>query len=135
MAVHAESVEFQLLATGSDASRQRFQQLRRLLFAADVVTGLICGVLIGAVARASAPQTLLLTVALAVGWPLAAFLCGLYAREDLRAWASGISEAPRLMLTCLAVSWPVFGLLALIGVGAPRRARSSARSRARRSAV
>ena len=119
MAVHAESVELQLLATGSDASRQRFRQLRRLLFGADVITGLLCGVLIGAVARASAPQTLLLAVVLAVAWPLAAFLCGLYAREDLRAWASGISEAPRLMLTCLAVSWPVFGLLALIGVERP----------------
>ena len=60
MAVHAESVELQLLATGSDASRLRFQHLRRLLFAADVITGLISGVLIGAVASASVPQTLLL---------------------------------------------------------------------------
>ena len=41
--------------------------------------------------------------------PLAAFLCGLYAREDLRAWASGVSEAPRLTLSCLALSWPIYG--------------------------
>jgi exopolysaccharide biosynthesis polyprenyl glycosylphosphotransferase len=119
MAVHAESVELQLLATGSDASRLRFQHLRRLLFAADVITGLISGVLIGAVASASVSQTLLLAAVVAVAWPIAAFLCGLYAREDLRAWASGISEAPRVMLTCLAVSWPVFGLLTLIDVDRP----------------
>ena len=119
MAVHAESVELQLLATGSNASRLRFQQLRRLLFAADVITGLISGVLIGAVASASVPQTLVLAAVIAVAWPVAAFLCGLYAREDLRAWASGISEAPRLMLTCLAVSWPVYGLLTLIDVERP----------------
>ena len=35
MAVHAEALELQLLASGSDASRRRFQHLRRLLFVAD----------------------------------------------------------------------------------------------------
>ena len=47
-------------------------------------------------------------------WPTAAFLCGLYAREDLRNWASGIGEAPKLVLTCLALSWPLLGLLVLV---------------------
>jgi exopolysaccharide biosynthesis polyprenyl glycosylphosphotransferase len=119
MAVHAESVELELIATRSDAARLRFRKLRRMLFAADVVTGLVSGVLIGAVASASATETLVLAAVLACAWPIAAFLCGLYAREDLRAWASGISEAPRLMLTCLAVSWPVYGLLTLIDAGRP----------------
>ena len=40
-------------------------------------------------------QTLLLVAVFAVAWPVAAFLCGLYAREDLRAWSSGVSEAPQ----------------------------------------
>src|SRR3954452_23240698 len=119
MAVHAEALDFQLLAGGSDASRRRFQHLRRLLFVADAATGAVSGGLVGAVAHAGAAQTLVLIAVLAVAWPIAAFLCGLYAREDLRAWASGISEAPRLMLTCLAVSWPVFGLLTLIDVERP----------------
>ena len=39
MAVHAEALELQLLASGSDASRRRFQHLRRLLFVADAITG------------------------------------------------------------------------------------------------
>ena len=41
MAVHAETLELQLLARGSDAARQRFRHLRRLLFLADIARG--CG--------------------------------------------------------------------------------------------
>ena len=76
--------------------------LRRLLFLADVLAGVISGALVGVVARGSGGQVLLLAVVVAVAWPVVAFLCGLYAREDLRAWSSGVSEAPRLVLTCLA---------------------------------
>jgi exopolysaccharide biosynthesis polyprenyl glycosylphosphotransferase len=119
MAVHAEPLELQLLASGSDASRRRFQHLRRLLFIADAITGLVVGALVGVVAQAGATQTLLLVAVLAVAWPVAAFLCGLYAREDLRAWSSGVSEAPKLVLTCLAVSWPLFGLLVAMSVERP----------------
>jgi exopolysaccharide biosynthesis polyprenyl glycosylphosphotransferase len=116
MAVHAEALELQLLASGSDASRRRFQHLRRLLFIADLITGIVSGGLVGAVANADAQQTLLLIAVLGVAWPVSAFLCGLYAREDLRAWSSGVSEAPKLVLTCLAVSWPLFGLLVAMDV-------------------
>jgi exopolysaccharide biosynthesis polyprenyl glycosylphosphotransferase len=119
MAVHAEALELQLLASGSDASRRRFHHLRRLLFVADAVTGVVSGALVGAVAHADALQTLLLIAVLAIAWPVAAFLCGLYAREDLRAWSSGVSDAPKLVLTCLAVSWPLFGLLTAMSVGRP----------------
>ena len=119
MAVHAEALELQVLASGSDASRQRFQHLRRLLFAADAVTGIVSGALVGAVAHVSPAQTGQLALVLAVAWPVAAFLCGLYAREDLRAWSSGVSEAPRLVLTCLAISWPLFGLLAAMSAEHP----------------
>ena len=87
MAVHAETLELELLARGSDVARQRFQHLRRLLFIADMLAGVASGALVGAVARGSGGQVLLLAVVVAVAWPVAAFLCGLYAREDLRAWA------------------------------------------------
>ena len=40
-----------------------------------------------------------------------AYVCGLYALDDLRSWASGVGDAPRLAVTSLLISWPVFGLL------------------------
>ena len=119
MAVHAETLELELLAPGSDAARQRFHHLRRLLFVADILAGVASGALVGAVARGSTMQVLLLAVVVAVAWPVAAFLCGLYAREDLRVWASGVSEAPRLALTCLAVSWPMYALLTTMDLARP----------------
>jgi exopolysaccharide biosynthesis polyprenyl glycosylphosphotransferase len=118
-AVHAETLELQLLARGSDAARQRFHHLRRLLFLADVLAGVICGALVGVVARGPGTHVLLLAALIAVAWPVAAFLCGLYARDDLRAWSSGVSEAPRLVLTCLAVSWPTYALLVTMGLERP----------------
>jgi exopolysaccharide biosynthesis polyprenyl glycosylphosphotransferase len=56
-------------------------------------------------------------VALAVGlsWPILAYVCGLYAVDDLRSWASGVGDAPRLAVTSLLMSWPIFGLLTALG--------------------
>ena len=110
---------------------QRFHHLRRLLFLADMLAGVVSGALVGVVARGSGGQMLLLAAVVAVAWPVAAFLCGLYASEDLRAWSSGVSEAPRLVLTCLAVSWPMFALLVAMGLAPPGGRRVLRRDRLR----
>ena len=131
MAVHAETLELELLARGSDAARQRFHHLRRLLFVADMLAGVASGALVGVVARGSGVQVLLLAVIVAVAWPVAAFLCGLYAREDLRAWASGVSEAPGSCSTCLALSWPMLRAARLDGPRTARGGRVLRRDRVR----
>ena len=48
-----------------------------------------------------------------------AYICGLYALDDLRSWASGVGDAPRLAVTSLLISWPIFGLLTLLDAGTP----------------
>ncbi|HYI38451.1 MAG TPA: sugar transferase [Thermoleophilaceae bacterium] len=48
-------------------------------------------------------------------WPIAAFASGLYARDDLRSWATGVGEAPKLMLASLVLSWPLLGLMTIFG--------------------
>src|SRR3954452_15087132 len=96
-----------------EARRRRTQSLRRQLLFADVLAGAAGGAIAASVAGLGPIALAAFVAGLAAAWPLAAFLCGLYAREDLRSWASGVGEAPKLVLTCLALSWPLLGVLML----------------------
>jgi len=77
----------------------------------------------GAIAAIAAglPLNKVPLVALAIGlaWPVLAYVCGLYALDDLRSWASGVGDAPRLAVTSLLISWPIFGLLTVLDAGQP----------------
>jgi exopolysaccharide biosynthesis polyprenyl glycosylphosphotransferase len=93
----------------------RFSQLRRRFASADVVAGALSGLAVAWVAGVTAPYAALIVASLAVAWPLCAFFAGLYAASDLRAWASGVGEAPKLVLAALLLSWPVYGGVTLLG--------------------
>jgi exopolysaccharide biosynthesis polyprenyl glycosylphosphotransferase len=95
----------------SAAAAKRSAGLRRLLATADLVAGAVSGLVAGLVAHAALHEVALLGLLLAAAWPFAAFACGLYAADDLRTWASGVSEAPKLVLASLLLSWPLFGVL------------------------
>src|SRR3954454_8656099 len=114
MAVDVEAIPFEAVGRHVQARRERSLHLRRQLVTADLVAGVVAGAIGGSFAGLSALYLIAFAVLLGAVWPVSAFLCGLYAREDLRSWASGVGEAPKLVLTCLALSWPLLGLLMLV---------------------
>jgi exopolysaccharide biosynthesis polyprenyl glycosylphosphotransferase len=93
------------------SARSRFHELRGLLIRADVTAGLLTGCLVVLVSGAELRQLPLYVAVLALFWPAVGAASGLYAVDDLRRWASGITEAPTLLLNSSAVSWPVYFLL------------------------
>jgi exopolysaccharide biosynthesis polyprenyl glycosylphosphotransferase len=44
-----------------------------------------------------------------------ALLSGLYASVDLQSWATGIRDAPKLVLACFVFSWPLLGAFSALG--------------------
>jgi exopolysaccharide biosynthesis polyprenyl glycosylphosphotransferase len=103
----------------SGRAAPRSARLRRSLLIADVAAATLAGIAAAFAAGlrpADAPEAAL---ALALGVPVAAALCGLYA-ADLRSWATGAAELPRLAVAALLLSWPAFAILS--SLSAPRPA-------------
>jgi exopolysaccharide biosynthesis polyprenyl glycosylphosphotransferase len=49
-------------------------------------------------------------------WPLAAFSIGLYRTDQLATWASAVTELPRGFVAMLLITWPLFGVAAILGL-------------------
>jgi exopolysaccharide biosynthesis polyprenyl glycosylphosphotransferase len=98
---------------------QRHAQLRRQLFSADILSGSATGALTAIVAGVGLQKLPVVALAIGLGWPVIAYFCGLYALDDLRAWASGIGDAPRLAVAALLISWPILGVLTLLDASRP----------------
>ena len=112
---------------------RRHAQLRRQILSADIIAGSITGMLAATrLRRRAATSCPLIALAIGLGWPVLAYVCGLYALDDLRSWASGIGDAPRLAVTSLLISWPIFGLLTLLDAGDAGGRRADRRGRHRR---
>ena len=95
-------------------ANDRTTELRRLLRLADVAAGALAGIVAGLIAHVPASELVVVVLALAVAWPCFAFACGLHAADDLRSWASGASEAPKLVLAALLLSWSLYGLFLIL---------------------
>ena len=97
----------------------RSQFLRRRLLAADVAASLLAGLLAGWLAGASGVALAAMALSTALLWPFIAFSVGLHFVRDLSAWASGIPDASKLAMGALALSWPAYGLAAVLDVPHP----------------
>jgi len=95
---------------------QRSMVLHRFLGLADALGSLAAGGLAGLIIGLDLDVALALGAGCAIMLPLLAFLCGLYAADGLRAWATGVPDLKRMLFATLALSWPLFGVAELAGV-------------------
>jgi len=110
------------LSLDSDQAGARARLLRRGLALTDLLAALVAGVLGSLVGGFALPEAAVFALLVVVTWPLTAFTGGLYAREDLGSWASGIAQSGRLAALGVALSWPLAGATALLGAATPVRA-------------
>jgi exopolysaccharide biosynthesis polyprenyl glycosylphosphotransferase len=97
------------------ARAERRITLRQMLFAADLAAAAAACVLSGAIGGLGLAPLLAFGLIGAMAWPLATFLCGLYARNDPPSWTSSIAEGKQVVVICLGISWPLLGLAAALG--------------------
>jgi exopolysaccharide biosynthesis polyprenyl glycosylphosphotransferase len=99
-----------------DRARHRGAVLARMLAAGDVLAALAAGcvslLVLGLLTNR--PDSLSYVLFAGLIWPLAAFSIGLYRSDQLTAWASAISEIPRGFVAMMLITWPLFGIAALL---------------------
>lgn len=95
---------------------RRSAVLHRLLAVADVTAGATAAVVTSMFLGLGTSEALVVAGLCATLVPTLAFLCGLYATEDLRSWATGIPDVKGLLFTVLALSWLLYGAAAFLGV-------------------
>src|SRR5206468_1263743 len=119
--IDAVALESALLEAAPHPARSRamhrWSLLRQLLGAADLVAGLVTGVLAAGLLGLGGVGNLTFAALTAATWLVLCFGSGLSARADLRTWASGVPDAARLLTTAVVMSWLLVGLAALGGAG------------------
>ncbi len=95
-------------------ARRRDSVLARMLFAGDFIAALMAaGIAVLMLEKTSAAGLAFVLTAAAL-WPLAAFSIGLYRSDQLAAWASAVAEVPRGFVAAMLITWPLFGVAALL---------------------
>jgi exopolysaccharide biosynthesis polyprenyl glycosylphosphotransferase len=102
--------------------KRRGAVLRSGLLVADLAAAAIAAIVPPLVADMSVAAAAAITLALVAAWPALTYAFGLYAADELSAWASGIRQAARLMVAALVATWPLAGAMLLLGVPDPASA-------------
>lgn len=102
------------------SSLRRTRVLQQALASADLLSGLIAGVVVALLAGLESSQVLGFAAAVSLCWVTVSFACGIYATSDLRSWAStSIDEIRRLLFAAVGLSWMLFGLATIIAAPHP----------------
>jgi exopolysaccharide biosynthesis polyprenyl glycosylphosphotransferase len=108
-----ESVE------GAAPRRDRTSVLARSLAGTDVLMSITACQVAALATGIPAPEALAFALAGGVLFPLIMFFLGVYNVDGLRAWASGVPEAPKALVAGVAVSWPLFGIAEIVHAPSP----------------
>ncbi|MFN8164570.1 MAG: exopolysaccharide biosynthesis polyprenyl glycosylphosphotransferase, partial [Solirubrobacterales bacterium] len=106
------------VAAGSRPQR-RGAVLAKMLFLGDLAAALLAAGIARLAFSDNPPTDLLYVAVVGLLWPLAGFSIGLYRSEQLSTWASAVSEVPRGFVALLLITWPIFGVAALVGLAPP----------------
>lgn len=104
--------------TGSRRSRRRAEVLSRGMLGADVACGLV-GALVILTFGVGVGDFVTLALVCAFSWSMLSFVVGVYADDDLRSWANGVSQAPRTLVTTILFGWPVFAMAGSFAIPKP----------------
>jgi len=96
--------------------RHRGVVMAKMLFAGDLIAALLAATAALVILDNPVPDSPLFVVAVALLWPLVAFSIGLYRADQLSSWASAVPEIPRGVVAIMLMTWPIFGLTALMGI-------------------
>jgi exopolysaccharide biosynthesis polyprenyl glycosylphosphotransferase len=125
--VAAQAEPIQLDVTGAEAAvletpRRRLERssvLARALAGTDLVmTILACE--FAALATGIPPgESLAFACAAGLVFPMLMFFLGVYSVDDLRSWASGVSEAPKALVGAIGFAWPLLAAAELLQAPSP----------------
>jgi exopolysaccharide biosynthesis polyprenyl glycosylphosphotransferase len=117
---HGESRRDSLsLGPRSERSKPRHRGvvMAKMMFAGDVIAALLAATAALVILDGPVTDSPLFVIAVALLWPLLAFSIGLYRADQLSSWASAVPEVPRGVVAIMLMTWPIFGLAALMGIG------------------
>jgi exopolysaccharide biosynthesis polyprenyl glycosylphosphotransferase len=102
-------------------ARRRGIVLGHRLWAADLISALLAGLIVGVIfdPGAGAPAIIGFGLVTAALWSFFSFALGLHSGDRLSAWASSLNEVAPFCVGLMLLSWPVFGAAALLDLGAP----------------